>query len=90
MAVATAPVRRVRTLSLPVVARWLEVKPHTVWAWIQDPDPARRLPALNIGTTGKQARYRIFRRDLIAFLQRRGMALDRITELLGEEAAKQP
>jgi hypothetical protein len=83
-----ASVRRVRTLTLPVVARWLEVKPHTVWGWIQDPDPLRRLPALNIGTRGKRASYRIFRKDLVLFLQRRGMALDRIQELFGERSSQ--
>jgi hypothetical protein len=84
MAVPVVVSRRVRTLTLPVVARWLEVKPHTVWAWIRDPDPTRRLPALNIGTRGKRASYRIFRKDLVEFLQRRGMALARIQELLGD------
>lgn len=76
------PLRRVRTLTLPLVARWLEVKPHTVLRWIRDPDPQRRLPALDIGTSGRQARYRIFRRDLALFLERRGMAPERIQEVL--------
>lgn len=78
-----APARRVRTLTLSVVARWLEVKPDTVLAWIQDSNPERRLPALNIGTRGKRAHYRIFRKDLATFLQRRGLSAERVEDLLG-------
>lgn len=69
----------VRTITPPILAHLLEVKVDTVMAWIR----SGNLPALNIGTTGKRASYRIFRKDAVLFLQRQGLALDRIQEVLG-------
>lgn len=66
-----------RYVSPPVVARWLEVYEETVTKWIRSGD----LPALNVGGTGNGARYRIFRKDLVVFLQRRGLTTDHISDL---------
>jgi len=70
----------IRTVTPPVIARWLEVKHLTVMGWIH----SRDLPALNIGTKGKRHRYVIFRKDLITFLLRRGMTEERVRDILGE------
>lgn len=69
----------VRTVTPPMIARWLEVKHLTVLQWIR----SRDLPALDIGTQGKVHRYVVFRKDLIRFLVQRGMTEDMIRELLG-------
>ena len=68
----------IKTVTPPIVARWLEVKDETVLRWIHSKD----LPALNIGTRAKNS-YLIFRKDLAVFLNRRGMTEDRIREMLG-------
>ena len=69
----------VRTVTPPMIARWLEVKHLTVLMWIRN----KHLPALNISGTGQAARYIVFRKDLAAFLGRRGMTDERISEILG-------
>jgi len=68
---------RRRYVSPPVVARWLEVYEDTVTNWIRKGD----LPALNVGGIGNGARYRIFRKDLVAFLHRRGLTTDHVSDL---------
>lgn len=75
---------RMRWVSVSTVARWLNVKPHTVLAWIRLPDETR-LPALDVGTRGSRPSYRIYRSDLITFLEARGLTPGRIAELLGEK-----
>jgi len=69
----------IKTVTPPIVARWLEVQHLTVLRWIR----SHSLPALDIGTGNKIHRYVIFRKDLAAFLQRRGMTDERIREMLG-------
>lgn len=70
---------QVKTVTPPIVARWLEVQHLTVLRWIR----SRQLPALDIGTGDKIHRYVIFRKDLAGFLLRRGMTEDRIRDMLG-------
>ena len=87
MTTMTKPRRRY--VSPPVIARWLEVQEKTVTNWIRegvevaiDGEVVRlRLPALNVGGLGNGARYRIFRKDLVAFLQQRGLVTDHVSEL---------
>lgn len=68
-----------RTITPPIIARWLEVKHLTVLNWIRN----RHLPALNISSKGNGARYIVFRKDLAIFLRQRGMTDERIREMLG-------
>jgi excisionase family DNA binding protein len=68
--------RSIRTISPSIVARWLKVDSETVLRWIRSGD----LPALNIGTRGKVRRFRIFKKDLITFLHRRGMSQESIQD----------
>ena len=70
----------VRTMTPAIIARWLEVKHHTVLKWIH----SKELPALNIGTRGKKASYLVFKKDLVIFLEQRGLRSDRIKDLLLE------
>ena len=69
----------VRTVTPPIIARWLEVKHLTVLNWIRK----RSLPALNISGSGRTARYIVFRKDLATFLLARGMSEERVREILG-------
>jgi len=60
--------RSIRPITPPIAARWLNVTPKTVCRWIR----SGHLPAMNIGTRGKAARFRIYRKDLVTFMQTRG------------------
>lgn len=62
-----------------IISRFLGVKHETVIRWIQ----RGHLPAINI-TSGSKPVYRIFRKDLSAFMQKRGLPEGRIQELLAE------
>lgn len=75
----------VRTITPPIVARLLRVDTETVLRWIHTGD----LPALDIGTSGKVPRFRIFKKDLARFLHerarrgsRRGLSPDSMDEAL--------
>lgn len=70
--------RAVRTVTPTIVARWLEVKPDTVLKWIQ----TGALPAMNISTGDTVRRYIIFRKDLIAFCQARGLTIERTLDVV--------
>lgn len=67
-----------KTVTPSIIARWLELRHDTVMKWIKTKD----LPALNIASAGRGSRYIIFRKDLTAFLLRRGMTEERIKELI--------
>jgi len=70
--------KRSRHITVAILARWLDVNEETVLRWIR----GRKLPALNVGGTGNGApRYRIFRKDIVTFLHRRGLTHDHISEL---------
>lgn len=69
--------RRRKHVTPGIVARWLDVYEETVTKWIR----TGALPALNVGGEGNGARYRIFRKDLVAFLERRGLTTDHISDL---------
>ncbi len=69
--------KRSKHITPGVLARWLGVHDDTVERWIRN----HKLPALNIGGSGNGARYRIFRKDVVAFLHRRGLTTDHISEL---------
>jgi len=68
----------VRTITPPIVARWLQVTDATVLRWIR----TKELPAMNIGTRGNLPRFRIFKRDLVTFMRARGVPADTVQELL--------
>ena len=74
----TVKPRSIRTITPPIVARWLTVDVETVLRWIRDGE----LPALNIGTVGKGKRFRIFRKDLIAFMMKKGLPLESVQDLV--------
>jgi len=80
---SVAKPRPVRHVSPSIIARWLEVTPETVINWIHARDAARRLPAVDISTRSGRPHYVVFRRDLAAFLLRRGMTEERVRDLLG-------
>ena len=63
----------VRKITPHILARWLEVNPHTVLKWIR----AGQLPALDI-TTGSVSRFVIYRKDAVAFLRKRGMTREQL------------
>ena len=71
--------QRIRNVTPSVVARLLEVKHSTVCCWIH----RKELPALDVGTRGRRPTYLIFRKDLVAFLVRRGMTEERVKDLFG-------
>jgi excisionase family DNA binding protein len=60
-----------------MVARWLDIHEETVIRAIR----ARALPALRTGS-GNGTRYRIFRKDLAAYLLRHGLTEERVADLL--------
>lgn len=69
--------RRRKHVTPGIVARWLDVNEETVARWIR----SGALPALNIGGNGNGSRYRIFRKDLVTFLERRGLITDHVSDL---------
>lgn len=69
---------RSHSITPPILARWLRVDYRTVYSWIESGE----LPAMNIGTRGKAPRFRIYRKDLIAFLERRGMSATAVADLV--------
>lgn len=69
--------RRRLHITPAIFARWVGVHEETVSRWIR----SKELPALNIGGVGRGARYRIFRKDAIAFLQARGLSSDHLVEM---------
>lgn len=60
-----------------MVARWLDIHEETVIRAIR----AGSLPALRTGN-GNGTRYRIFRKDLAAYLRRNGLSDERVRDLL--------
>lgn len=65
-------------LTPEILARLLGVNHSTVLGWIR----SGSLPALNI-TSGHAPRYRIFRPDLVAFLERRGASPAQVQAVIG-------
>lgn len=69
---------RSQSITPPILARWLKVQHPTVLRWIHSGE----LPAINIGTRGKAPRFRIYHKDLVAFLSRRGMSAESMQDLV--------
>lgn len=74
----TPKTRSIRTITPSIVGRWLNVDTETVLRWIH----RKELPALNIGTRGNLPRFRIFKKDLVTFMNQRGLPVDSIQDLV--------
>jgi predicted site-specific integrase-resolvase len=81
----TTRASHVRKITPRVLARWLDINPHTVMKWVHSGE----LPALNIAT-GPVARFVIYRKDVATFLRKRGMTHDQLASLGLENGASAP